>query len=99
MNRLLPKTVSKRLGAVLTGRSRPAFRDIVRFHELEDGRVHLGFIERLIGQEVTVEAYLAGQRTLDRTRARERARREKAKARRFEPGALDAFGKPILIVR
>src|ERR1700693_6035922 len=71
---LLPTTVSKRMGAALTGRSPKAFREIAGFFEpvKVDGRMPLTVIEHIRGAEVTVEDYLAACRSLEARRQRER---------------------------
>jgi hypothetical protein len=68
---LLPQTVSRRLGAALSGRSPKAFRQIAEFMG-PDKRVLLCVLEQLVGHEITVDEYLAGVRSLDRLRERER---------------------------
>jgi hypothetical protein len=71
---LLPTFCSRRLGAILTGRSKRAFGVIAEFIEDEAGRVPLASIEHILGEELTVELYLAGQRRLDARRTQERDR-------------------------
>lgn len=72
MNQLLPQTVSKRLAAILSGRSNKAFSVFAPYIEDEGGRIPLAAVEHLNGAEITVEAYLAGQRRLDVRRQHER---------------------------
>ena len=75
----LPHSVSVQLAAVLAGVSRQTFAE--RFvHSgllrLVDRRVVLADLERVLGKPITVETYLAADRSLDDYREKQRARRE-----------------------
>ena len=75
----LPHSVSVQLAAVLAGVSRQTFAE--RFvHSglvpLRDRRVPLADLERAIGRQITVETYLAADRSLDAYRQKQRQRQE-----------------------
>ena len=74
---LLPAVIPARLAAVLAGASQKRFTRDILPRCAAIGGVSLEALERTLGVEFEPAAYLAAQRRLDATRARERTSKQK----------------------